>query len=184
MDDVATQGRARGFRIVASLLVVLVAAAVCAGAFTQWSAASAALPRSMFSSGDLALAGGSAVMGSRQLTPGQTVTGGVVLVNDGEAPGRFTLGTSFLVDKLGAAGGSLATALQVTVMDVTAAGAPLRVYDGPLAGLAGLDVGPLDPGAVRTFRIAVTFPRQADGGAEFAGSVLSIAFDWTAVTTG
>jgi hypothetical protein len=184
MDDAATQSEARGFRIVASLIVVLLAAGVCAGDFAHWSAASAALPKSMFSSGSLALAGDSVVMGARQLTPGQTVTGGVVLTNAGDAPGRFTLRTSSLVNTPGLAGGSLARTLRLTVTDVTVASAQRHLYEGSLAGLAGVDVGPLDPGAARAFRITVTFPRQAAGGTTFTGSGLSVAFDWTAVTTG
>lgn len=184
MDGATTQGSSKGFRIVASLIVILVAAGVCAGAFAPWSTASRALPRSMFSSGSLELAGGSLVMGARQLTPGQTVTGSVVLANEGDAPGQFTLRTSSLVDTPGRAGGSLARTLRLTVTDVTVAGAPLVLYDGVPSCLTGVDVGPLDPDVVRVFRITVCFPRQAVDGRTFAGSALSIAFGWTAVTTG
>lgn len=91
MGGAAISGKARGFRIVASLLVVLVAAGVCAGVFAQWSAASAALPRSMFCSGHLAMAGGSVVMDASRLAPGEMVTGAVVIANGSGAPGRFTL---------------------------------------------------------------------------------------------
>lgn len=184
MNSAATQSSGRGFRIAASVLVILLAASVCAGAFMPWSAASEALPRNLFSSGTLALAGESVVTGARDLAPGHTATGSVVLANEGDAPGRFTLRTSSLVDMPGPAGGSLARTLRLTVTDVTAAGAPQRLYDGPLAGFSGVDVGPLAPGAARAFRIAVTFPQQTVGGAAFAGSAVSIAFDWTAVTTG
>ena len=167
----------------ASLLVVLLAAGACAGAFTQWCADSAALPKSMFSSGSLALAGGSVVMGARPLTPGQTMTGGVVLTNAGDAPGRFTLRASSLVDTHGPAGGCMARTLRLTVTDVTVAGAPQRLYEGSLAGFAGVEVGPLGPGALRTFRITVSFPQQDVEGSAFAGSGLSFAFVWAAVTT-
>lgn len=184
MDGAATQHRARGFRILATLLVLVVTAAVCAGALAQWSAASTALPRGAFASGSLAVAGGSAVLGAKGLTPGETVTGSVIVTNDGSAPGRFTLFTSRLVDVPGAAGGSLARTLRLTVTDVTTAGFPQRLYDGLLAGLSGVDLGTFGPGAVRAYRFTVTFPQQAVGGAAFAGSILTVAFDWTAVTTG
>lgn len=185
MDGAATQHRARGFRILATLLVLVVTAAVCAGALAQWSAASTALPRGAFASGSLAVAGGSAVLGAKGLTPGETVTGSVIVTNDGSAPGRFTLFTSRLVDVPGAAGGSLARTLRLTVTDVTTAGFPQRLYDdGSLAGLSGVDLGTFGPGAVRAYRFAVTFPQQAVGGAAYAGSILTVAFDWTAVTTG
>jgi hypothetical protein len=184
MDGVAPQSKARGFRIFASLLVVLVAVGICIGASVQWSAASSALPRSMFSSGALALAGGSVVLDARGLAPGQTVTGSVVVVNEGDAAGRFALRTSSLVDKPGLAGGSLARTLRVSVTDVTVEGAPRTVYEGSLVGLSAVDLGTLASGVMRTFRIAVSFPQQTVDGAAFVGSGLSIVFDWMAVTIG
>lgn len=183
MDGAGTQGRDRRFRIVASLLVVLLAAAVCAGAFAPWSPASRALPTSMFSSGSLCLCEDSVALDARRLTPGQTVTGRVVVANEGDASGRFTLRASSLVDGPGSAGSSLARALQLTVTDVTVAHAPRCLYTGSLAGLSGVDAGRFGPGAARTFRIAVTFPQQAVGGSTFSGSSLSVAFAWTAVPT-
>ena len=184
MDGLATQSTAKGFRIVASLIVVLVAAGVCAGAFGQWSAASAALPRSLFSSGRLAIAGASVVMDARRLEPGETVAGAVVIANDGDAPGRFTLGTSSLVDQPGAGGGSLARTLRVTVTDVTVTGAPKHVFVGSPSGLQSADLGVFGSHEVRSYRITVTFPRRDVDAAVFAGSSLSFAFDWTAVTPG
>jgi hypothetical protein len=56
--------------------------------------------------------------------------------------------------------------------------------DGSLAGLSGVDLGTFGPGAVRAYRFAVTFPQHALDGAACAGSILTVAFDWTAVTTG
>jgi hypothetical protein len=184
MDGVATQSRARGFRIVASLLVVLVTAGACAGAFGQWSAASAALPRNLFSSGRLAIAGASVVMDARHLEPGETVTGAVVVANDGDAPGRFALGTSSLVDRPGAGGGSLARTLRVTVTDVTVTGASKRVFVGSPSAMQGADLGVFGPQEVRSYRVTVTFPREDVDAGVFAGSSLSFAFDWTAVTPG
>jgi hypothetical protein len=184
MDGVAPQSRARGFRIFVSLFVVLVASGICAGASVQWSAASSALPRSMFSSGALALVGGSVVLDGHRLAPGQTVTGSVAVVNEGDAAGRFALRSSSPVDKPGLDGGSLARTLRVSVTDVTVAGAPRLLYEGSLVGLTAVDLGTLASGAMRTLRIAVSFPRQTIDGAAFAGSSSSISFDWTAVKIG
>jgi hypothetical protein len=183
MDGARTQGKARGSRIVASLFVVLLAAGIVAGASMRWSAASAELPKSMFSSGSLALVGGSLVLDAHRLTPGQTVTGSVVLANEGDAPGRFALRVSALVDSPGPAGGSLARTLRIVVTDVTAAGARRCLYDGSPAGLGDVDVGSLACGEARSVRVTMSFPRQPAGGAEFAGSTLSFAFAWSAVTT-
>jgi len=183
MDVVATHSRVGGFRILASLLVILVAGGVCAAAFAQWSSASAALPNGMFSSGSRAIAGGSVAMGSHQLVPGDTVTGTAVLVNDGDAPGRFIFGTDSLVDRPGSGGGSLAKALRVTMTDVTDSGHPRPVYSGALSGLSGIDLGSFAPGAARTYRIAATLPRQTVSGSACAESSLALNFQWTAVTS-
>ena len=135
MDDARMHGRGRGFRILASLIVVLVAGGVCVPAFAQWSPASAALPDGMFSSGHGAIAGGSVTMSDDQFVPGDTVTGTVVVSNDGDAEGRFIFGTDSAVDSAGSGGGSLARALRMTLADVTDAGQPRRVYSGELSGL-------------------------------------------------
>jgi hypothetical protein len=184
MDDATTQGRARGSRIVASLIIVLLAAGIFAGACLRWSAASAALPKSMFSSGSLAFVGGALLLDAHQLAPGQSVTGSVVLANEGASPGRFALRVRALVDSPGVGGGSLARTLRLVVTDVTAAGARRCLYEGSPAGLGAVDVGSLASGETRSVRVTMSFPRRPVGGAEFAGSTLSFAFAWSAVTTG
>ena len=184
MDVVAKRSRVGGFRILASLLVVLVAGGVCAAAFAQWSSASAALPDSMFSSGSRAIAGGSVVMGSHQFVPGDTMTGKAVVTNEGDAPGRFVFGTDSLVDRPGSGGGSLAKALQVTLTDVTDSGHPRRVYSGALSGLSGIDLGSFAPGATRTYRIAATLQPQTASSTAYADCSLALSFQWTAVTSG
>jgi hypothetical protein len=181
MDGTGIRGFSRGFRIIVSLLVVLVAVVVCAGAFAQWSAASTALPQDIFSSDGVALAGGSVAMDVAEISPGQTVTGAAVVVNSGDAPGRFTFGTGTLADHPGAGGGSLAGALRVSVVDVTG-GRHHLVYSGSPTRLSGVDLGAFGPGDARSYRIAVTFPQQTVDAAVFAGSSLTMSLQWTAVT--
>jgi len=48
----------------------------------------------------------------------------------------------------------------------------------------GLDPGSLAAGFVRAYRFAVTFSRERVAGSTFAGSGLSVAFEWTASATG
>ncbi len=182
MDGAGIRSFSRGFRIVVSLLVVLVAAGVCAGASAQWSAAATALPSGVFSPGGVALAGGSVDMDAAALTPGYTVTWVAAVANDGDARGRFTFGTGTLMDNPGAGGGSLADALSVSVVDVTAGRHHHLVYNGSLAGLRGLDLGTLGPGDERSYRIAVTFPQQTVDSAVYAGSSLALSLQWTVVT--
>jgi hypothetical protein len=182
MKHTATRSRVTGSRVAATLVIVLLTAGILAGVVVQLSPAS---PADVFSSGSPAVAGGKAPMLDFQgLTPGQTVGGGFVISNDGGAAGRFTLRISPLVDQPGADGGSLADALQLVVTDVTDPAAPRDVYRGALAGLSGLDLGSFAAGAVRSYRFAVTFPREQSAASTFAGSSLSVAFDWTAATTG
>jgi hypothetical protein len=48
----------------------------------------------------------------------------------------------------------------------------------------GLDSGSFAAGLVSAYRFAVTFSREQVAGSTFAGSSLSVAFDWTASATG
>jgi len=182
MKRTATRSRATGSRIAATLLIVLLTAGILAGVASQWSAAS---PADVFSSGSAAVAGGKAsALDAKGLAPGQTISGGFVVSNDGGRAGRFALGTGPLVDKPGADGGSLAQVLQLVVTDVTDRAAPRDVYRGTVTGLRGLDLGSFAARAVRAYRFTVTFSREQAAGSIYAGSSLSVGFDWTAVTTG
>jgi len=182
MKRTATRSRVTGSRIAATLLIVLLSAGILAGVVVQWSAAS---PAEVFSSGSAAVAGGKAsALDAKGLAPGQTISGGLVISNDGGTAGRFTLGTGALVDKPGADCASLAQALQLVVTDVTDRAVPRDVYRGAVSGLHGLDLGSFAAGAVRVYRFTVTFPREQASGSTFAGSSLTVAFDWTAAATG
>jgi hypothetical protein len=160
-------GRAWGFRIVALPVVLL----ICAAAFAQRSSASAALPCEVFSSGGRAVPGGSVDLRSGQLVPGDSVTGSVVVSNDGDAPGHIVFGTT----SLAGADGDLATALRVILTDVTGGGRPHLACAGTLSGRSGLDLGSFVAGAVRAYRIAVSFPSEAASGGSCAGGSMSLS---------
>ena len=178
MDGVASQSRARGFRIVATLFIVLVTAGICYGAALPRPAASGAELAGVFSNGPLAIAGGSAVLDARDMAPGQTVSGSVVLSNDGGAPGRFWLGSDTSAGTSTLAGSDLSSALRVVVTEVGGAGRAL--YQGTLDGLSAVDLGTFAPRAVRVYRFAVTLPRQV--AASVAGESLFVRLHWTAVS--
>jgi hypothetical protein len=180
MDVAAKQRRGGVSRILASLIVILVAGGVCIAAFAQWSSASAALPDSMFSSGARAIAGGSVSMPDHQFLPGDTVTGKAVVTNDGDAPGRFVLEADCATGRPGSGESGLAKALRVTVTDVTDGSHQRRVYSGTLSGLTGVDLGSFAAGAVRSYRLTVTLPAKDSASAD--GS-LALGFQWTAVTS-
>jgi hypothetical protein len=182
MKRAPTRSRATGSRIAATLVIVLLTAGILAGAVAQWSPAS---PADIFSGGPAAVAGGTATaLAAKGLTPGQTVGGGFVISNDGGTSGRFTLTAGPLVDKPAADGRSLAQDLRLVVTDVSDPAASREVYRGAVSGLRGLDLGSFAAGAVRTYRFTVIFPREQAAGSAFAGSSLSVAFDWTAAATG
>jgi len=151
MDGAASQSRARGFRIVATLFIVLVTAGICYGAALPRPAASGADLAGVFSSGPLAVAGGS--------------------------PGRFWLGSDTSAGTSAPARSGLGSALRVVVTDVGGAGHAL--HQGALAGLSAVDLGTFAPCAVRVYRFAVTLPRQV--AASVAGGSLAARLHWTAV---
>src|SRR5665647_3922679 len=87
MKRTATRSRATGSRIAATLLIVLLTAGVLAGVVVQWSAAS---PAGVFTNGSAAVAGGRAsALDAKGLAPGQTISGGFVISNDGGTAGRL-----------------------------------------------------------------------------------------------
>ncbi len=178
MDGAAPQSRARGFRIVATLFIVMVTAGICYGVALPRPAAAGAELAGVFSNGPLAIAGDSAAIDARGLAPGQTVTGSVVLSNDGGSPGRFWLGSDVAAATTTPAGSDLSSALRVVVTEVGGEGRAL--YRGTLAGLSAVDLGTFAPRAVRVYRFAVTLPRQV--AASMAGESLSVRLRWTAVS--
>jgi hypothetical protein len=173
-----------GSRIAATAVIVGITAAIVVAVIAPWSPPSAASPAAVFSNGAVALPDGrSAVLDARGMAPGEALTGELVIGNRGRAAGRFWLGTRSLLDQPGQGGGSLARALTLVVTDVTQTAAPRVVYSGPLAGLSSVDLGTFAPGEHRIFRLSAQLC-GATADQAFAGSRLSVAFDWTAVTTG
>lgn len=120
----------------------------------------------------------SLILSARRMVPGQVACGTVVIANDGGATQRLFLGADAKDAVGGGGGGRLSQELQLVVTDVTTAGHPCAVYRGAIAGLAGAPAGSIAAGQSRTYRFTVTFPSTADE--RFAGSSLSVSFDWTA----
>jgi hypothetical protein len=119
----------------------------------------------------------SSLLSAHGMKPGDVVKGTVVIANDGKALQRFFLGAG-VCDTAGSGGGRLSQELHLVVSDVTQPGHAHDVYSGSVANLANASVGSVAGGESRTFLFTVTFPRDADQ--SFAGSSLSVSFDWTA----
>lgn len=175
------RSRAGVFRIVATALILLVTAAICYGVVMPRPAAGDARLTSVFSSGPLAVTGCSAMLGARDMAPGQTVVGAVVVTNDGAAPGCVWLRAQTPAAQPGPSADELARTLYVVVTDESG-GALRQVYSGTLAGLSDIDLGTFAPQAVHAYRLAVTLPWQA--AASVAGQSLSVTLRWTAETAG
>jgi hypothetical protein len=153
-------------------IVIISAFLVGTGAvFTSTSAN----PANIFSAGNLHHVNGkdgSAILTADKMKPGDTATGTVVITNDGDLGGKFTLSTSNLT-------GELAQALRVKIEDQTAHS---TLYNGPISAVPSLDAGTFAAGEAHTYLFTVTFPDQ--GAAidnTYKGKSMSIDFNWNEV---
>ena len=78
---------------------------------------------------------GEAVFSAPPMAPGETVSGDVRIGNAGQLAGRFSVGVTGVQDAPGPYGGRLSQRVQLALVDIT--GAPVTMYSGTAAGLAG-----------------------------------------------
>jgi len=122
------------------------------------------------------------------LEPGESSYGTVTVVNEGKSGGLLTLSAPAVTDAPGSGGGALSARLQVTVLDVTAAGAPELVYSGGAAGMKARTLGYIRPGGARSYLVGASFipgdrPASAMGGDDqYTGGSTRLALDWGAMT--
>lgn len=153
-------------------IVIISAFLVGTGAvFTSTSAN----PANTFSAGNLHHVNGkdgSAILTAEKMKPGDTETGTVVITNDGDLEGKFTLSTSNL-------SGKLAEALKVKIEDQTAG---KTLYEGPLNAVPSLDAGTFAAGDAHTYLFTVTFPDQGSAvDNTYKGTKMSVDFNWDEV---
>jgi hypothetical protein len=133
--------------------------------------------------------GGSSLFTTSPLMkPGDTLSGTVVITNDGDLPGYFTVTGSSISDTPGPNGGNLSAAMTLLVQE-----GATTVYSGPLTGLSAqtLDgdtgtagVQPLAVGSVHTYTVTATFTNNGTpssnttGDNIYRGSVTSFTLDW------
>ncbi len=119
---------------------------------------------------------GRAVLTAARLAPGQTQSGEVTITNVGGDAGVFSLAAE------GAGANSLLSeVLDLSVLDVSAA-APVTVFAGTVAALDAVDLGRLDAGDERRYRISVTYPsgRPAALDNPLQGTSTTISLAWRA----
>ena len=113
--------------------------------------------------------GGHAIITASGLRPGQSVGGNVALANVGESRGRLTLLRTRMVDTPGRFGGRLSDALLLRVEEAGGGS-----WTGPLAGPDALDLGVMEPGEGRSYRLTLTLPDNGPAGRDNAVQGLSL----------
>ncbi len=126
----------------------------------------------------LAAAGSShAILTASGLRPGQSVAGNVALANVGESQGRLTLLRTGMVDTPGRFGGRLSDALLLRVEEIGGGS-----WTGPLAGPDALDLGIMEPGEGRSYRLTLTLPDTGPAGRDNSVQGSSVTIDWAWAT--
>jgi hypothetical protein len=111
------------------------------------------------------------------LRPGQSVAGSVALANVGESRGRLTLLRTRIVDAPGRFGGRLSEALLLRVEEIGGGS-----WTGPLAGPEALDLGIMEPGEGRSYKLTLTLPDSGPAGRDNAVQGSSVTIDWAWAT--
>ncbi|HKG65217.1 MAG TPA: hypothetical protein VKB28_14185 [Solirubrobacteraceae bacterium] len=124
---------------------------------------------------------GHAIITASGLRPGQSVSGLVALANVGESRGRLTLRRTGMADTPGRFGGRLSDVLLLRVEELGGGS-----WTGPLSGPDALDLGIMEPGEGRSYKLTLTLPdtgpRGRDNGVQ--GSSVTIDWAWTTESVG
>jgi hypothetical protein len=120
------------------------------------------------------------------LGPGDSASGTVTIANDGDEAGELKLRQHDVADMPGASGGLLSRGMSMRIWELGDPAKPRPVYDGALAPMPTLDLGPLGPGQSRVFEFDAALPDSgtpagaAIGDNAFQGASLSVGYSWTA----
>ena len=118
-----------------------------------------------------------AIITASGLLPGESVGGNIALANVGETRGRLTMLRTGLVDTPGPFGGRLSDALMLRVEEVGGGS-----WTGPLAGPDMIDLGVMEPGEARSYRLTLTLPDTGPYGRDNAVQGSSVTIDWAWAT--
>ena len=120
---------------------------------------------------------GHAILTASGLRPGQSVSGNVALANVGESRGRLTLQRTGMVDTPGRFGGRLSDALLLRVEELGGGSST-----GPLSGPDALDLGIMEPGEGRSYKLTLTLPDTGPLGRDNGVQGSSVTIDWAWIT--
>jgi spore coat-associated protein N len=172
-------------KVLAALLVVLIAAGVAVGSGANFNSASAN-PSNTFSSGTLTQSNSKAnqaILTASNLKPGGSANGTVDITNTGSASGVFTLTKSTPTDT--PASPALSAKLSVVITDQgdpscrTGCPSPTTVYSGTLAGMGAISLGTFAANAKHRYDFVVTFPDSGTQGGDNAYQGASTTVDYT-----
>ena len=124
---------------------------------------------------------GHAILTASGLRPGQSVSGIVALANVGELRGRLMLQRTGMADTPGRFGGRLSDALMLRVEELGGGS-----WTGPLSGPDMLDLGIMEPGEGRSYKLTLTLPDTGPHGSDngVQGSSVTIDWAWTTESVG
>jgi len=120
--------------------------------------------------------GEAAILRAPALPPGGSVVGTVTIQNRG-APARLELSQGRLAQTLGPGGASLAAAVRLRIRELTL-GSRTLVYDGALAAMPTLHLGPLATGAERRYRFAASLPEPGFVDNGLMGARIRFDYRW------
>jgi hypothetical protein len=129
---------------------------------------------------------GMPIFAASELGPGDDASGMVEIANHGEEAGELTLRQGAVVDTPGAGDGLLSRGMTMRIREVSDPAEPRPVYDGALAPMPALELGPLGPGQSRVFEFDASLPDNGTpagataGDNAFQGAALSVGYSWTA----
>jgi hypothetical protein len=130
---------------------------------------------------------GTPIFEASDIGPGDSASGTVEITNESEESGELTLRQHDVVDTPGAGGGLLSSRMSMRIRDLSDPGRPRSVYEGALAPMPALQLGPLGPGQSRVYEFVASLPdRGAPTGAVAGDNALqaaavSVGYTWTAV---
>ncbi len=172
-------------KVLAALLVVLVAAGVAVGSGANFNSATAN-PSNTFSSGTLAQSNSKAnqaILTASNLKPGGSATGTLDIANTGSVSGVFTLTKSTPADT--PASPALSAKLTLVITDQgdpdCRSGCPAasQVYSGTVAGMGSIPLGTFAANQKRRYQFVVTFPDSGTQGGDNAYQGASTSVDYT-----
>jgi hypothetical protein len=126
------------------------------------------------------------VFTASDIGPGGSAGGTVTIANDGDEAGELTLRQQDVEDTPGAGGGLLSRGMSMRIREVGDPAKSEPVYEGALAPMPALELGPLGPGQSRAFEFDASLPDSgmpagaATGDNAFQGAALGVGYSWTA----